>query len=446
MLGGNGRDGRRDADTVHPGPLAGVRVLEFSEIIAAPFCGMLLSDMGADVIKVEPPGGEPWRDYQPLGLRESRGYISLNRGKRAIALDLQRPEGQAIAHKLAQRADVVIVNYRPDVSEKLAIGYQTLRQLNPQLIYCDNTAFGRKGPWAHRPGYDIIAQAVTGLMALEGKAEGGVPQYNFHPAADFSTGLAMAWGICAALYVRERTGVGQRIDTTLLGSALAIQTMRFLSIEAADTELREQALARVNELRAAGGSYEEQLAVIRGVRPAIGNIYYRCYQTANGFIAVGCLSRTLREKLLGVLGMDDWRVGRTDVDPSDPQVQKYAAQLVEQAEALFRARTSGEWLATLEAAGVPAAPVLFTEELLEDPQVLANELVVELEHELMGPVRMVGAPIQMSATPLRVQRASPALGQHNDEVLTALGYSPQEIEALRQAGVVGASFADASAQ
>lgn len=443
MLGTDGRDGQNGSSAQHPGPLAGVRVLEFSEIIAAPFCGMLLSDMGADVIKVEPPGGEPWRDYQPLGLRESRGYISLNRGKRAVTLDLLRPEGQAIAHKLAERADVVIVNYRPDVSEKLAIDYETLRRLNPRLIYCDNTAFGRKGPWAHRPGYDIIAQAVTGLMALEGKAQDGVPQYNFHPAADFSTGLAMAWGICAALFVRERTGVGQRIDTTLLGSALAIQTMRFLSVEAADADLREQALAQVNALRAAGASYEEQLAVIRGVRPAIGNIYYRCYQTANGFIAVGCLSRALREKLLAVLGMEDWRVGRNDVDASDPQVQEYAARLVQQAEALFRARTSEEWLATLEAAGVPAAPVLFTEELLEDPQVLANDLVVELEHALMGPVRMVGTPIQMSVTPLRVQGASPALGQHNDEVLASLGYSAQQIDALRQAGVIGASFADA---
>ncbi len=162
----------------HPGPLAGVLILEFSEIIAAPFGGMMLSDMGAEVIKVEPPAGEPWRSFQPLGLREGRGYISLNRGKRGIAIDLNTPEGCAIAQELARRSDVVIVNYRPDVAGKLGIDYATLSSLNPRLVYCDNTAFGRRGPYAHRPGYDLIAQAVTGLMSVEGRQENGVPLVN----------------------------------------------------------------------------------------------------------------------------------------------------------------------------------------------------------------------------------------------------------------------------
>ncbi len=446
MLGGNGNGRDGHAAESHPGPLAGIRVLEFSEIIAAPFCGMLLSDMGAEVVKVEAPGGEPWRDYQPLALRESRGYISLNRGKRGITLDLQQPAGQEVALRLAERADVAIVNYRPDVSEKLGIDYDRFRAANPRIIYCDNTAFGRKGPWSHRPGYDIVAQAVTGLMTLEGKSQDGVPIYNYHPAADFSTGLAMAWGICAALFVRERTGLGQRVDTTLLGTALAIQTMRFLSVEATDSESHARALTRVAELREAGGGYDDQVAAIRNVRPVIGNIYYRCYQTTNGFIAVGCLSVPLRRKLLGVLGLEDWRVGRTDVDTSDPDVRAFAEGLVRQAEALFRSRTSDDWLATLEAAGVPAGPVLFTEELLDDPQVLANDLVTELEHQLMGPVRMVGAPLQMSLTPLRVQGASPALGQHNEEVLASLGYSAEEVEALRAAGVIGDALAESAAE
>ena len=193
----------------HGGPLAGIKVLEFSEIIAAPFGGMLLSDMGADVIKVEPPAGDPWRAFQPLGMREGRGYISLNRGKRGIAIDLNTPEGLEIIHALAARTDVVIVNYRPDVAEKLGIDYATLSANNPRLIYCDNTAFGRRGPHAHRPGYDIVAQALSGLMTTEGRREeSGVPMMNGLPSADLSTGIAIAWGICAALYARERTGRG----------------------------------------------------------------------------------------------------------------------------------------------------------------------------------------------------------------------------------------------
>ncbi len=434
-----------DTNGQRPGPLEGVRVLEFSEIIAAPFCGMLLADMGADVIKVEPPGGEPWRGAQPLGLKESRWFISLNRGKRGVTLDLQQPEGREIAWKLADRADVVIVNYRPDVSEKLGIDEATLRSRNPRLIYCDNTAFGRRGPWAHRPGYDIIAQAVTGLMTLEGKSQNGVPQVNTLPAADYSTGLAMAWGICAALYVRERTGVGQRVDTTLLGSALAVQTSRFLSVEAVDTEPRTNALNRLRQLRAEGAGYEAQLEVIKNVRPVLGNIYYRCYQTADGFIAVGALSTPLRRKVLEVLGMDDRRLGKPPPDPNDPEEVRYGEELVQRAEAIVRQRPTAEWLERFDRAGVPVGPVMFTEELLEDPQVLANGLVAQVEHPLLGPVRMVGTPIQMTETPLRVRGCSPLLGQHNEEILAELGYSPEAIAALRARGVINGGIEDGDA-
>ncbi len=423
----------------HPGPLAGVRVLEFSEIIAAPFAGTLLSDMGADIIKVEPPAGDPWRGYQPLGLREGRGYISLNRGKRGIALDLNAPEGREIIHRLVPDMDAVIVNYRPDVAAKLGIDYATLSAMNPRLIYCDNTAFGRKGPYAHRPGYDLIAQAVTGLMSVEGRQEDGVPLVNALPSADISTGVAIAWGICAALYARERRGHGQRIDTTLMASALAIQGTRFMSIEAVDAEQREEALAKIDALRHNGGSYKDQLDVMLAVRPAIGNIYYRCYKTADGFIAVGCLSTALRVKLLAAIGLEDWRIGKhpDEIDPADPNVQQYGKHLVAQAEAIFAAKATEAWLAILDAAGVPAGPLRFTEELLDDEQVLENGYVVSVDHPLMGPVRMAGPMIQMSETPLAVHGPSPTLGQHTDEVLRELGYDDARIEDLRARGIVG---------
>lgn len=428
------------ADDGRAGPLAGIRILEFSEIIAAPFGGLLLSDMGAEIIKVEPPSGDPWRAFQPLGLREGRGYISLNRGKRGITLDLNAAEGREIAQGLADRADVLLINYRPDVAKKLGIDYETLSARNSRLIYCDNTAFGRQGPYATRPGYDLIAQAVTGLMTVEGRTdEQGTPLLNGHPAADISTGIAIAWGVCAALYVREKSGRGQYISTSLMASALAIQGTRFMSIEATDTEQREAALRRIDEMRAAGEPYKEQLKVITNVRPVVGNIYYRCYRTADGFVAVGCLSTPLRRKLLGAIGMEDWRIGKRpeEVDPTDPVVVAHGDDLVREAEALFAKKPTGEWVKILDDAGVPCGPVKFTEELLEDPQVLDNDLIAEFDHPLMGPVRMAGPMIQMNETPLAVQGPSPTLGEHTDDVLRELGYDEARIGALRERGVLG---------
>lgn len=429
-----------ESSTGHAGPLAGVSVVEFSEIIAAPFGGMLLSDMGASVIKVEPPAGDPWRGFQPLGLREGRGFISLNRGKRGVSVDLNTEAGRKIAHELCSRADVVIVNFRPDVAAKLGIDFETLSSANPRLIYCDNTAFGRRGPYAHRPGYDIIAQAVTGLMSVEGRTdESGIPMLNALPSADISTGIAIAWGICAALYARERTGRGQCINTTLMASALMIQGTRLMSIEATDSERREGAMEKIEQMRRDGAPYKKMLEVITGLRPVIGNIYYRCYRTSDGFVAVGCLSTPLRVKLLRAIGMEDWRIGLkpSDVDVTDPEVQQRAKGLVAEAEAIFAGKTSEEWLRILDEHGVPAGPVRFTEELLEDPQALENNYITSFDHPFVGPVRMAGPMIQMSDTPLSPQGPSPTLSQHTDEVLRELGYDDSAIAALYAQGVLG---------
>ena len=421
-----------------PGPLDGIKILEFTQIIAGPFGGMLLADMGADVIKVEPIQGEPWRLALQFIPEESKTYMSLNRGKRSLPLNLAEPEAVEIVHKMIPDIDAVVINARPDVPEKLGIDYNTLSAINPRLIYCDNTAFGRSGPHSYRPGYDLIIQAMSGLMAAEGQIRDGVPQLITSTAvADFSTGIAVAWGVCAALFHRERTGEGQRVDTSLLATALSVQTGSFMEIDAYDAETRSEFLTVLDAMREAGASYQEidsqHQQMLNPFRR--GNIYYRTYQAKDGAFAVACLSDHLRKRVADVLGLDDPRFG-PDYDPFADQIIEQTEELVAEAEALFREKTVDEWLEIFDSVGVPAGPVRYVQEMLNDEQVKANGLSVELEHTLAGKVRMVGPMIQMSKSPLAARSASPALGEHTDDVLGEAGYSESQIETLRGNGVV----------
>ena len=419
-----------------PGPLDGVRILEFTEIIAGPFGGMLLSDLGADIIKVEPPWGEPWRFSQPFIPNESRTYISLNRGKRSLPIDLTKPEGLEIIYKLIPDIDVVIINARPDVPYNLGIDYETLSARNPRLIYCENTAFGRKGPDSYRPGYDIVIQAMSGLMASEGKIQDGVAQQIQSTAiADYAAGITIAWSVCAALYHRERSGQGQKIEASLLGTALAVQGGRFLQVAVVDDEPRAELLEALSQLKADGAPYEEVQERYRQQSPwRRGNVYYRSYQTRNGIITVGCLSNPLRKRMADVLGLYDIRF-EPDYDPTTEESIAFAEELVKKAEAVFKQKTVEEWLTLLDEAGVPAGPLRFVEEMVTNEQVIANDLVVELDHSLVGSVKMVGPVFSMSETPLEAKMASPALGEHSDEILGQLGYSAEEIQKLKDDGV-----------
>jgi len=424
--------------SAHRGPLSGIRVLEFSQIIAGPFGCQNLADMGAEVIKVEPPEGEAWRQFSQFIPDESKWFQSLNRGKRSLVLALREPEAQAIIHRLIPKIDVVVINYRPDVAARLGIDYDTLRAIRPDLIYVDNTAFGRQGPWAQRPGYDIIAQAVSGLMASDGKLDdnGTAPVPVSAAVADYGTGIVIALGVCAALFHRQNTGEGQMVETTLLNTALAMQGSSVMQLPIAD-ELPRAKMAQVNQLRAQGAPYAQiqEAYKDRGVQGAL-NIYYRCYETRDGAVAIGALSASLWAKVREALETDFLGFADPDLDPTDPEQFAEATRRVRDIEAHVRSHSTEHWLKRFDQCGVPSGPINFAEELAEEPQVVANGMVVDLNHDLAGPQRQVGPLFKMSATPTAPQGSSPPLGRDTDEIVGSAGYADGEIADLRERGII----------
>jgi formyl-CoA transferase len=421
------------------GPFVGIRILEFTQIIAGPLGCMLLSDMGAEVIKVEPIDGEPWRLQAQFVPLESKQYQALNRGKQSLSMDLTRPEMQAAVHRLVKDIDVVVINYRPDVAARLGIDYETLSAITPDLIYVDSTAFGRKGPLAQRPGYDIVIQSFSGLNAAGGRFdENGNPTLpGGQPTADNQTGYAIAWAVSAALFHRERTGRGQLVETSLLANALMVQYGSFMSLPAADEMLRGALLTRLEAAKESGQSYrdfvEERRALMRA--RGFGGIYYRCFNTQDGAIAVGCLSVQLREKMRQAIDVTDIR-DEPDYDPLAPESQAFAAELTARVEAMIAGDTTDHWVDLLEGVGVPVSAIEFVETLDRHAQVVENDYVISLEHDLTGPQTQVAPPIKMSDSPPQAQGAAPPLGRDNDATLSSVGYSEAEIAEMRASGAI----------
>ncbi len=424
------------------GPLDGVRVLEFTQIIAGPFGCQFLADFGAEVLKVEPIEGEPWRlaaQFIPL---ESKTYQGLNRGKRSISANLADERVQAAMHKLVETVDVVVINYRPDVPARLNVDYETLSAIKPDLIYVDSTAFGREGPWAMKPGYDIVAQGVSGLTAGGARFdERGVPMLPSIgvPVADVTTGYAIAMGTCAALFHRAMTGEGQLVQTSLLANSLMTQSGSFMSLPPADVMLRTPFLEALGKGHEDGTSYADMANLRRSMTQGrqTGNIYYRNYNTSDGAIAIGNLSASLRQKMRESLGIDhDPRDHDPEWDPQAPESIEFGAQLVERVETMILGNTTAHWVSQFEAAGVPVGPILFPEELIDHPQVIANEYRVELEHDLTGPQTMAASPFKMSKSPPTPQGAAPPLGRDTDAILGEAGLTSEEIAVLRADGAI----------
>ena len=427
-------------DAIPEGALEGVRVLEFSQIVAAPVCGINLSDLGADVIKVEPPGGEQTRRGASVVPNESKGFQALNRGKRSLVVDLQQPQGRELIRRIVPQIDVVLTNYRLGVAERLGIDYETLRGIRPDLIYWQNTGFGEEGPEAYRAGSDIVAQAFSGLMALDAKVnDDGAPDLISSPVADIASGIGAAMGICAALYRRERTGRGQRLSTSLLRTSLFLMAGSVMREPVHDAVLRDPLQAKVEEVRANGGSWEEILETRREVRAMYGAflLYYGGYRAKGGAVVLGALTSANRDamrKVLGIYGQE--HSDDPDHDMFDPENQKRAEQWQRVIREQFLTRTVEEWVADFDAAGAPVSPVHLPEEMADDPQVLADGMIEELEHSVTGPQRVVGPLVKMSDTPTAARRPAPALGEHVGELLRELGLSDAEIRELSDAKVV----------
>ena len=422
------------------GPLRGIRVLEFSQIVAGPVAGIYLSDLGADVVKVEPPGGEARRNMGAVVPNEGKYFQTLNRGKRSLVVDLQRPGGPELIQRIIPGFDVVTINYRIGVSERLGIDYPTLSALCPGLIYVEITGFGDEGPEAGRPGTDIVAQGYSGMMASEGKTdEQGAPQLiQSAPYADRASGIAAAMGVCAALYHRERTGEGQLIRLSLLQTALELLSRQVAREPVHDALTRDPMMQRIEELQAAGVSYPELLAERRSQMTQFMShrLYYGGYNTRDGAVVIGCVTRLNRDAARRVLGTEDEPSDDADFNAADPQSIAGSVEWKARIDATMLTRTSAQWVAALDAAGVPATVVHFPEQMADDPQVQAMGMFAELEHEITGKQRLVGPLLRMSKTPPVALLPAPTLGGHSDEVLREGGVSEAEIAELRAAGVV----------
>ena len=402
------------------GPLAGMRVLELAQIMSGPTAGMMLADLGADVIKVEKlPGGDDSRGYtDPRINGVSAPFLMMNRNKRGLALNLKHAQGRDVLLRLAQRADVLLENFRTGTLDKLGLGYDVLRAANPGLIYCAVSGYGHTGPYADKGGFDLIAQGFGGLMSITGEP-GGPPAKVGPPVSDINGGILAALGIAAAWAHRLRTGEGQVVDTSLMEAAL------------------QQTFWHASVYFATGASPGPTGSAHILAAP------YQAFHALDGWINIGGANQANWERIADVLGHPEWR--------TDPRFATNTARkqnlpaLVELMNAVLATRTRADWLAAFDAAGVPAGPVHSIGEALSHPQTLAREMVVETTHPQAGPVKSIGCPIRFSATPASVTRPAPLLGEHTREVLREHGYSEQDIDALVAAGVVQDGSAQRSA-
>ena len=397
--------------TGRSGPLAGMRVIELAHIMAGPVCGLMLADMGAEVIKVEKMDGDDTRRTVPPALEgESAAYMMMNRGKRGLSLDLKNPDGLDVLRRLLGTADALIENYRGGTMERLGIGYDSLRQEFPALVYCSLSGFGRTGPYADRAGFDLVAQGMSGLMSVTGEGPGRPPMKCGPPVTDITAGILAAMGVLAAYVHRLKTGRGQAVDTSLF--------------EAGITHTY----------------WQSAIAMATGIAPGpMGSAHplnapYEAFATADGWITIGAANQTNWLRMLKAIDAEALAEDPRFALNRDRMANRH--ELAATLAPIFSAETSEVWLGRLEAGGVPAGPVLDVNAMHRDPQTRAREMVVEVEHSRVGRMKTLGLPVKFSDTPGRVHGPAPLLGEHSRAILGEAGYTAAEIDGLIDRGVV----------
>jgi crotonobetainyl-CoA:carnitine CoA-transferase CaiB-like acyl-CoA transferase len=388
------------------GPLAGMRVIDLAHVMAGPTCARMLADMGADVVKVEKAdGGDDTRRMLPPDIKgEPAAYMMMNRNKRGIVLDLKKPAGREALKRLLKTADALIENYRHDTLDKLGLGYEDLKAINPGLIYCALSGFGRTGPFATQGGYDLIAQGMSGLMSITGEGPGRPPVKIGSPACDITAGIIGAMAVCAAYAHKLKTGEGQFVDTSLFEAGITLTY------------------------------WQSAICLATGQSPGpMGSRHplngpYQAFETSDGYINVGASNQKMYPMLCEVLGCPE--LGRDPRFITGRDRMGNLDELIDLLNARFRQRTTAQWLERLEAAGIPSGPVLSIGDMLKHPQTVARDMVVAVDHPIAGRVETIGVPAKFSATPTEVSLPAPLFGQHTREVLSEAGFTSAEIEAL----------------
>lgn len=391
--------------------LSGLRVIDLTRVLAGPYATMILGDLGAEVIKIERPGeGDDSRSYGPYQNGESAYFMSLNRNKRSMTLDLKQAEGKEIFLGLIKQADILVENYRPGAMERLGLGYEQLREVNPRLVYAAISGFGHTGPYRDRAAYDGVVQAMGGIMSITGSA-GGQPTRVGPSIGDLSAGLFGTIGILAAIESRHQTGQGQKVDVAMLDSQVA---------------LLENAIARylvTGEIPRPAGNRHSSI------------VPFEPFRTCDGEVMIAAGNDALWQKLCAAIGQPDLAV-----DPrfrSNPLRNQHYEELKPLLDAAFAQKTTEQWLQLMDQAGVPNGPINSVDQVIRDPQVRAREMIVDVEHPVAGKVTVPGITIKLSATPGAVRLPAPVLGQSTDEILRdLLGYSDDQITALKTKGVV----------
>ena len=426
-------------EAMRPGPLADIRVLEIGQALALPMCGLMLADMGADVIKLEPPGGDASRALNQIFPGESKTFAIFNRGKRDVVIDVALPESRPAIEALVRHVDVVLVAMKPADLQRYGLTYEALQSVREDIVLLEQSGLGTAGPFGDQGAYDVVVQGLSGLAALMARDRGDAPEQVRPAYVDAATGIIGALGVVAALRHRDRTGEGQKVETSLLSSALSMGANILNWFAASDAALWEDLDHQLTELREQGSGFGEQRdAYYRSEQPAgIVNIYFRYYRTEDGFISVGALSPKLNQRLRAVIGVEDPRAD-PEFDAGTAAGWDALMEMVASAERVFREKPSAQWIERLSGEGIPCGPFNFPNEILDDPQIAANAYLPQLDHPLLGPYVTFAPPVRMSHSPVTIAGPSPALDADTDDILAEVGLTAELVAELRSHGAIGA--------